>query len=158
LVKAVTLTLTSQAAGKAGSDPRFKEGVLLDALEHTLRARKLLDEKDPTASGSLEVSIEDFATRATTNAVVLGYNLGTGTLAGDVTIRDAAGKKVRSFPIRAHSRLASLASDDKASASSDKAASGLGPLYHRFAKLTANGVAGTEEKPDYAVENKEIPR
>jgi hypothetical protein len=155
-VKAVTLVLTPTVTAKVANDPRFKEGALLDAVEAEFHSRKLLNEKDPGASGTIEVSIGDFATRSTTNAVVLGYNLATGTLAGDVTIRGANGQELRSFQVRARTRLASAAS--ASSNTGGENASPLGSLYRKFADMAADGVAGTTPKPNYTEDNKSIPR
>jgi hypothetical protein len=139
IAKAVTLTLTPQAREKAAADPRLKEDVLLCVVETELRARKLLDDKDPRASRTVEIVIDDFSTRSTSNAVLFGYNLGAGTLAGDISVRDADGNKLRDFRVEAQSRLATHANGEDASP--------LGSLYRRFANLTANNLAGTAPTP-----------
>ena len=135
MLKAVTLTFTPAAQQKIAAEPQFQQATLLTAIESELRAHKLLDANDPHARGTAEISIDDFATRPTSNAVVFGYILGTGTLSGNVAVHAAAGNALRDARITAQSHLAKPVSDGQANP--------FGPLYHRFAAATVDSLTGT---------------
>jgi hypothetical protein len=135
MLKAVTLTFTPAARLKIAAEPQFQQATLLTAIESELRARKLLDANDPHARGTAEISIDDFATRPTSNAVVFGYILGTGTLRGNVSIHAAQSNAFRDARITAQSHLAKPVGNDQANP--------FGPLYHRFAAATVDSLTGT---------------
>jgi hypothetical protein len=135
MLKAVTLTFTPAAEQKIAAEPQFQQATLLTAIESELRARKLLDANDPHARGTAEISIDDFATRPASNAVVFGYILGTGTLSGNVSIHAAESNAFRDARITAQSHLAKPVSGDQANP--------FGPLYHRFAATTVDSLTGT---------------
>lgn len=134
-VSDVSLVLTSQATAKVADDSRFKTEALLAAIEAELRARKLLADANSSADSTAEISIEDFAVRPTSNAVVLGYIMNDGALTGEIRIRDAASNEFRSYRIEAESRLTVAANGSTPEP--------LGPLYRRFASLTGDWLAGT---------------
>lgn len=140
VVKAVNLTLTPEAAGKVAGDSRFATAALLEAIRAELRSRKLLDEQDAHASGTAEVLIDEVGMRPTVNAVVFGYQMMAGTLSGDLRLADAGGNALPDSRIVAESRL-TIAADG-----TDK--NPLGPLYHRFAVLTGDRLAGVPSKPN----------
>jgi hypothetical protein len=141
LLKAVTVTFTPTAQQKIAAEPQFKQTKLLTAIESELRAHKLLDASDPRASGSLAISIDDFADKPTSNAVVFGYILGTGTLTGNMELHaTAGGQELKDSRITAESRLAKSASDGQANP--------FAPLYHRFAAATVNSLTGKPTQPD----------
>jgi hypothetical protein len=149
---AVRVSFTPEVKKKVNADPRFKDGALLTAIERELRSRKLLNDNDPadaTADRTVEVVIDDFATGASSNAVVFGYVLGTGTLAGIIDVRDAAGQELQTFRIKTDSRLATPADDEQAQP--------LQALYHKFADLTVDNLTGVPQKPDQT-SNNEVPR
>ena len=135
MLKAVTLTFTPAAQQKIAAEPQFQQATLLTAIESELRAHKLLDASDPRARGTAEISIDDFATRPASNAVVFGYILGTGTLSGNVAVHAVAGNALRDARITAQSHLAKPVSDGQANP--------FGPLYHRFAAATVDSLTGT---------------
>jgi len=141
MLKAVTLTFTPAARQKIAAEPQFQQATLLTAIESELRAHKLLDANDPHARGTAEISIDDFATRSTSNAVVFGYILGTGTLSGNVAVHAVAGNALRDARITAQSHLAKPVSDDQGNP--------FGPLYHRFAAATVDSLTGaTSTQPE----------
>lgn len=148
-VKAVTLSLTDDAAAKATADPGFHADVLLAAIQRELRARQLLDAQDAAAASTADVVIDDFDMRATSNAVVFGYIFKEGTLAGDIHVRDASGNELQSFDVMAETRL-SIAQDGTDT-------NALGALYRRFAVLAADRLAGTPTKPEAQTSN-DVPR
>jgi hypothetical protein len=135
MLKAVTLTFTPAAQEKIASEPQFQQATLLTAIESELRAHRLLDANDPHARGTAEISIDDFATRPTSNAVVFGYILGTGTLSGNVAVHAVPGNALRDARITAQSHLAKPVSDGQSNP--------FGPLYHRFAAATVDSLTGT---------------
>jgi hypothetical protein len=141
-IKAVNLTVTAEAAAKVTGDAsRFTSAALLDAIRTELKSRKLLDEQDPQASGTAEIIVDGLATRATTNAVVFGYKMLAGTLAGDIRVTGADGTESTGSRIVAESKLTvAVSGDDK---------NPLGPLYRRFAVLAADRLAGVASRaPD----------
>jgi hypothetical protein len=135
VIKAVTITITAEAAAKVTGDAsRFSADALLDAIKAELKSRKLLDEQDPHAAGTAEVIVDRLGTRPTTNAIVFGYKMLAGTLEGDVRVTGLPGGESTGSRIVAESKLTVAASGD------DK--NPLGPLYKRFAVLTADRLAG----------------
>jgi len=139
-VKSVSLTVAPPATAKIAADPRFNADALREAVETELRTRQLLDTQDRTASDRAEILISDFSTRSAVNAVVFGYHLGSGSLAGDIHVGDGPGAGAETFKVIADTRLAIAANG------ADK--NPLGPLYRRFAVLAADRLAGTVSKPE----------
>jgi hypothetical protein len=135
LFRAVTVTFTPAASEKIAAEPQFKQDSLLATIEDQLRAHGLLDSSDPHASGTLEISIDDFATRPASNAVVFGYILGNGTLAGRIEIHTADGKALQDSRIKAESRVDKPVGPDQANP--------FGPLYRKFADLTVDTLGST---------------
>lgn len=138
-VKTVTLALTQPAEEKAASDSKFDKDALLGAIKDELRSRQVLDETDAGA-GMVEISIDNFAVQPTTNAIVFGRIYSEGTLTGTVRLRNAAGDTAQSFHIDAQTRFSIDASGEEPNP--------LGPLYHRFAVLTADRLTDTPSKPE----------
>jgi hypothetical protein len=130
VLKAVTVTFTPAARDRIAAEPRFTQDGLLAAIEADLRAHKLLDDSDPRASGTLKISIDGFATRPLSNAVVFGYLLGNGTLTGNIEVHATEGKDLPDARIKAESRVDKPVSDGQANP--------YGPLYRRFADLTVD--------------------
>ena len=130
LLRAVNVTLSAESvASGSGVDT----AALLDAIRAELRSRKLLDEQSTSGDGTAEVLIEGATTHRTVNAVVFGIQPMAGTLEGELHVSSARGEHP-AVKIVAESRF-SLAADGE-----NKNA--LGPLYRRFAVLTADEIAG----------------
>ena len=144
VVKAVNITVTSEVAAKVTGDAsRFSADALLDAIKTELKSRKLLDEQDPRAAGTAEVIVDRLGTRPTSNAIVFGYKMLAASLEGDVRVTGLQGGESTGSRIVAESKLTVAASGD------DK--NPLGPLYKRFAVLTADRLAGiTSQSQDSA--------
>ena len=140
LLKAVTVTFTPAAQQKIAAEPQFQQATLLMAIETELRAHKILAANDPHARGTLEISIDDFATHPTSNAVVFGYILGTGTLTGNVEIRAADGKQPQDTHITAESRVAKSLNGGQGNP--------FEPLYRRFAAATVDSLTGATAQPN----------
>jgi hypothetical protein len=130
----VTLSPASQA-GDSGVDA----AALLDAIQTELRSRNLLDEQNPAADGTAEVLIENVTARPTVNAVVFGKQPMAGTLTGELRVSSTSGEELPTSRIVAESRL-TIADDGH-----DK--NPLGPLYRRFAVLTADELTGIASNP-----------
>jgi hypothetical protein len=137
MLKSVTVRFTPAAREKIAAEPQFKEDRLLATIEDELRAHKLFDDSDSRATGTLEVSIDDFATRPLSNAVVFGYVLGNGTLTGRIEVRNAEGREPRDSRINAESRVEKPVSAEQSNA--------FGPLYRKFADLTVDSLNGAYE-------------
>jgi hypothetical protein len=134
-------------------DARFDQQKLLAAVEQELQARRLLVGADAmvgsgaAANRRMEIDVDAFSTRASSNAVIFGYALGSGELAADIRLRDAEGRQISGFPVQAKARLATRPAEEDTNP--------LGNLYHRFAVLTADRLAGVPSKPD---ESEAVPR
>jgi hypothetical protein len=137
LLHAVNVTLS--APGQTG-DASVDAAALLDAIRTELRSRNLLDEQNPSADRTAEVRIESATTHPTVNAVIFGRQPMAGTLIGELQVSSASGDELPASRIVAESRW-SIADDDQ-----DKNA--LGPLYSRFAVLTADELSGSAANPN----------
>jgi hypothetical protein len=132
LLHAVNVTLSpASQAGEASVDA----AALTDAIRTELRSRDLLDEQNPSADGTAEVRIESATTHPTVNAVIFGRQPMAGTLTGELHVSSASGEELPASRIVAESRW-TIADDGQ-----DKNA--LGPLYSRFAVLTADELSGS---------------
>jgi hypothetical protein len=136
-IEAVEVKFTPAASEKIAAEPQFTRAGLVAAIEAALRAQKLLDESGPGSGDTLEIVIDGFVTRATSNAVIFGYVLSTGTLQGHLEVLASDGKLLRSSRIQARSRLTRPAGADQASS--------FEPLYRGFADLTARNLTGAPE-------------
>jgi len=137
LLHAVNVTV---APASQASDASVDAAALLDAIRTELRSRNLLDEQNPRADGTADVLIESAATHPTVNAVIFGYQPMAGTLTGQLRVSNASGEARPTSRIVAESRF-NVAADSK-----DK--NPLGPLYRRFAVLTADELAGVASSPN----------
>jgi hypothetical protein len=140
LLKAVTVTFTPAAQHKIAAEPQFQQATLLTTIENELRAHKILAANDPHARGTLEISVDDFTAHPTSNAVVFGYILGTGTLTANMEVRAAAGKDPKGTRITAESRVAKSVNGGQADP--------FEPLYRRFAAATVNSLTGAPAQPN----------
>lgn len=137
----VALTMSPQVAEKIVADPRFDITLVKSAVLDELRARHLLDEA--TSGATADIAIDHFSVEPTSNAVIFGYVLSEGQLYGDLRVSSTHTQR-----IEAHTRL----SLPEKGASKDP----LGPLYRRFAVMTADALAGVESsKPDDPVNNQQ---
>lgn len=140
VVKSVNITITPEARAKVTGDAsRFTADALLDAIQTELKSRKLLDEQNPSASGTAEIVVDDLATRPTTNAILFGYKMLAGTLEGDIRVTGSSDTDSTGTRIVAQSKLTVAVSGDDNNP--------LGPLYRRFAVLAADRLAGVTSKP-----------
>ena len=130
LLHAVNVTLSPASQASTAS---IDAAALLDAIRTELRSRALLDEQNPSADRTAEILVEGATTRRTVNAVVFGRQPMAGTLTGELHVSSASGDS-RTSRIVAESRY-SVTDDGQ-----DKNA--LGPLYRRFAVLTADELTG----------------
>jgi hypothetical protein len=137
LLHAVNVTLS--APGQTG-DASVDAAALLNAIRTELRSRNLLDEQNPSADRTAEVRIESATTHPTVNAVIFGRQPMAGTLIGELQVSSASGEELPASRIVAESRW-SIADDGQ-----DKNA--LGPLYSRFAMLTADELSGSAANPN----------
>jgi len=131
LLHAVKVTL---ARAPQTGDASVDAAALLDAIRTELRSRNLLDEHNASAEGTAEVLIEGATTRPTVNAVIFGKQPMAGTLTGELHVSSATGEDLPTSRIVAESRF-SIVPDGQ-----DE--NPLGPLYRRFAVLTADELAG----------------
>jgi hypothetical protein len=147
--RAVTVTFTSDAQAKIDADPRFSGDALFAAVHDELQTHDLIDDNANSAAGrTVEITIDDYATRPTSNAIVFGYVISDGVLSGNVEVRDGVGHELQNFRIKANARLAAPLDDGKAQP--------LRSLYGRFADLTLSELTGVPIKSDDS--NTQMPR
>jgi hypothetical protein len=132
------VNVTVSPASQAG-DASVDAAALADAIRTELRSRNLLDEQNPSSDGTAEVLIESATTHPAVNAVIFGRRPMAGTLTGELHVSSASGERPSST-IVAESRY-SIAADGQ-----DK--NSLGPLYRRFAVLTADELTGIAANPN----------
>lgn len=118
---------------------------LLDAIRTELRSRNLLDEQNPSANGTAEVLIESATAHATVNAVIFGQRPMAGTLTGEVHLSSASGEELVASRIVAESRF--TITDD------GQGPHALGPLYRRFAVLTADELTAAKPNNDAGIQS-----
>ncbi len=140
--KTASVAWASAADSKMTADPRFSRDQLLAAVTDELRARQLLDDGGKTDTDrTLAIVIDDFATRAASNAVVLGYSFTRATLAGHVEVQSPSGGSAERFAVMAESRLASSSDGEQSGAQS-----ALKPLYRKFADIIVSRLTGVPLK------------
>jgi hypothetical protein len=139
-LKSITVKVAPKATDNVASETPFAPELLLEALRTELRSRKLLDEDNPQLTGSAEVQISEVSVRPSTNAIVFGYKMMAGTLIGDIHFSGADSNAPPDLHVLADTRLTIAVDNGKKDP--------LGPLYRRFAVLTADRIQGVESKPD----------
>lgn len=144
-VKDVRLVIAPHAQDEVTGDARFNADALLEAVKAELRARKLLDVTSG-ATGTAEIRIDAFAVEPASNAILFGYIISNGSLVGELRLHDAGDAAPLPQRIDAGSKLSIPANG--------AAKNSLGPLYRRFATMTADSLAGVPSaKLDNPVEN-----
>jgi hypothetical protein len=145
--RTANLVFTPDVKAKIAADPRFSGEALFTAIGAGLRSHDLMqDSGDTQADHTVEIDIDDFVIRPASNAVLFGYVLSTATLTGRVVVRDAAGRELRRYRIKASSRLATPATGEPPQP--------LDSLYNRFADLTVSKLTGMPIK----VAEQDVPR
>jgi len=143
-LKSVTIKVASKADEGVASDAKFTPEALLDAVRTELRARGLLDEQKPDASGAAEIQVSEVTLRPASNAILFGYKTMSATLIGDVQLNGADKSTPPSFHVLAQTRVTISVQANKDGRGKDP----LGPVYRRFAVLVADRLAGVESQPD----------
>lgn len=137
--KTASVAWSPAADSKVTADPRFHRDELLAAIMDDLRSYQLLDEGGQMDTDrTLAIVIDDFATRAGSNAVVLGYSFAHATLAGHVEVQGTSGGEATRFAVMAESHLTSSADGEQSRA--------LKPLYRRFADIVVSRLTGVPLK------------
>jgi hypothetical protein len=137
IVKAVSVSLTPQTAAtlrsRTGSATGYA-GALRQEISAALRSRGLLDEHDPRATATADVTVEQLTSQLTTNAVLFGHESLSGTLAAQLRLPGSAGRPQPAF------RIVSAYRWSVAAGGSDE--DQLRPLFHHFAVQLAEHLAG----------------
>jgi hypothetical protein len=142
VVKAVTVVLTPQAASKAADDPMFKTDALLAAIKSELQSRQLLNESDAKVSSTVDIAIDDYSMRPTSNVILFGNIISAGSLNGELYVRDEQGSVLTSGRIEAAARISV-----PAQAGSTTPVDPLNTLYRKFAVLLGDKLSNTVTKP-----------
>lgn len=131
LIKAVTLLMTPEVTAALAKDHRLNTNELLTVIRAELHSRKLLD-ADASSSVTLMVYIDQYELHANTNFVIFGSTPHTGTLAGNLTLRDSQDNDVPLSHVEAYSRISVPESGETPDL--------LQPLYKQFALTVANAL------------------
>lgn len=142
-VQAVTLEVVPSAAAKIEADHGFSRDALLETIRATLRSRGVLVADATGAAPSAVVSVVDFETHPTTNAIVFGFLPGAGSLSATVRVEGHAFDVIANAPLRAPAN--------------EPAAFPLAPLYRDVAERVADALAGTPGRAD-DVARSAVPR
>jgi hypothetical protein len=138
MLKLVTVVVAPQAAAKVAADPKFNADALLAAVKSELQTRKLLNDADAHASVA-QISVDDYALRPTSNAIVFGNIISAGILNATMQLRDEHGNEVQNLRIEAAAQVSIPANGTSTNP--------LVRLYREFAITTANTLDGTPPKP-----------
>jgi hypothetical protein len=131
LIKAVTLLMTPEVTARLNNDHRLNTKDLLEVVKSELQSRKLFDTDSPS-SVTLQIYIDQYELHANTNFVAFGSTPHTGTLAGNLTLRDAQDNDVPVSHVEAYARIAVPESGDTPDL--------LRPLYKQFAITVGNAL------------------
>jgi len=137
-MNAVTLSIAPEVAGILTKDSRFNANALLNAIKLELQSRKLLNASDSSPSFTLEIYIDHYDLHANTNFVMFGSTPHTGTLAGNLLLRDEQGDTVPLSHLEAYSRISVPETGDPKNL--------LQPLYLEFSVAVANSLGGTHTR------------
>ena len=108
---------------------------LADTFSEQITSHGLIDDSgDAPADHTIDIVIDNFVTRPASNAVLFGYVLSNATLSGNIKVRDAAGRELAQYQIKADSHLTAPANGEQAQP--------LHSLYRRFADLTVSTLTG----------------
>lgn len=122
--------MTPEVTALLSKDHRLSTKDLLDALKSELQTRKLLD--PDSSSVTLVVYIDHYELRANTNFVIFDSTPHTGTLAGNLLLRDSQDNDTPLSHIETYSRIAVPESGETPEL--------LQPLYKQFAVTVANAL------------------
>jgi len=134
-VKSLSVSLSPEAQKLVADNPKFDQEKLVATVRRMVEARGLVSDAAPA---NLEIVVTDFRVRSSFTAVMFGVMAGTDSLAGDVVVKDAAGRPIRKFKVSASYGLGGLAGgqDDVR----------LNWLYEKFGEHTSNELAGVPDK------------
>lgn len=139
-VQGITLTIAPTLAASLAKDSRFNKDTLLHDIKAELLTRGLLQPGDSQSGITLEIYIGHYDLHANTNFVIFGATPHTGTLVGNLLLKDAQDDALPSFRIEAHARISIPEGNEPRTL--------LEPLYHEFAVTVADSLAGTHRKPE----------
>lgn len=131
--KVATIRLNDAAKAKVADNLSFNQNALLDHVKRALQAKELLNEAQPDPAHAIEIVVKDFRVRSSFSAVMFGFMAGDDNITGDVILRDAGGRELNRFEIKASYALGGLAGGMNDSR--------MGWLYEKFAQLTVENLS-----------------
>jgi uncharacterized protein YceK len=134
-VTQVQITLTDEAKKLVSDNANFSVTGLKAAIEDQLKALDLIK---PDAGQVMEVTLKSFRARSAFSAIAFGFMAGNDNIVGVMTIKDAAGKTLKSTEINASYALGGIAGG--------MTETRMGWLYGEFAKLAIQELNGTSTK------------
>jgi hypothetical protein len=132
-VSAVLFKFSAAAQQQMQDEPRFTARALRDAVVEELTTRGLLGEA--SGGGLVDLQVDDFSLRNTSNVVVFGSIATAGKLGAVLEVQAAGGGLVKKAEVRVEVSL-TLRKDGE---NPDE----LRKLYRRFAQAVADEIAGT---------------
>jgi hypothetical protein len=133
-VTTVQISLTDDAKKLVADNATFSVTALKNTIEEQLRALDLIK---PNAGQTMEISIKSFRARSAFAAIAFGIMAGNDNIVGEMIIKDATGKVLKSIEINASYALGGIAggmTDTR-----------MGWLYGEFAKLAAQELNGVSK-------------
>jgi hypothetical protein len=134
----VTIALDKNAQAQLSDNLKFSSDRLLSTVKSALGAKNLLAKTPDAALPAIEILVTDIRVRSNFSAIMFGFMAGSDQVAGDVVVRDAAGKELQRFSVSASYALGGIAGGQ------DEAR--MGWLYETFAKEMINELTGNPEK------------
>jgi hypothetical protein len=125
-VTTVQISLTDDAKKLVADNATFSVTALKNSIEDQLKALDLIKS---TAGQTMDISVKSFRARSAFAAIAFGVMSGNDNIVGEMIIKDATGKVLKSVEINASYALGGLAggmTDTR-----------MGWLYGEFAKLAA---------------------
>lgn len=133
-VKSVQIILTDDAKKLVADNSTFSVTALKNTIEDQLKALDLLK---PNAGQTMDISIKSFRARSAFSAIAFGIMAGNDNIVGEMIIKDATGKVLKSVEINASYALGGIAggmTDTR-----------MGWLYGEFAKLATQELNGVSK-------------
>jgi uncharacterized protein YceK len=134
-VTQVQISLTDEAKKLVSDNANFSVTGLKAAIEDQLKALDLLK---TDAGQVMEVTLKSFRARSAFSAIAFGFMAGNDNIVGVMTIKDAAGKVLKSTEINASYALGGIAGG--------MTETRMGWLYGEFAKLATQELTSTAAK------------
>lgn len=134
----LSLSLTDDAKKKAAENLKFNPDELYNHVKRALEANSLLTGAADTTRPKLEIQVKDMRVRSNFSAVMWGFMAGADSVAGDIIIKDPAGRELDRYEVSASYALGGLAGGQDSARMSW--------LYEKFAEETVKELTKQQAK------------